>query len=594
MKRTTRTWGWLVEAAARRTMRVTAMARRTVAGAMMAAALVLGMTACSSDDTIAEEPVPQQPANAAVTADGKVHVTVGAGIGDDGETRSAVVKDGKKRRLTFTLPVGNKGDANYSPGDRLYICGDIESNVRRMCGLLTIKSLSEDGKSATFEGKLTVKVKDGDTWKDDESAWADEQTGDPMTWYGDNGIKCMLIHAATTADAPIYSYYVDGGFDFNHDKSLVTGDGDLANKLMESAIYVSGSYDKSEGRFKLRCSDTIFNCTFSGLDKNSEYHVCIRMSNSIIYDQAVNTDGDGTARFAISSNLFSGNDEKFLQLSPDGNFNSSNTNLLSCSLGNIRFSAKVYNLSRYWNGTTFQKLIDLSKFEDYYTANDGDVLTGELPTGSNVEIPDGATVTLLNASIDSYGSGINCFFDGDGDNATIILVGTNTVKGSEGEPGIYVPEGFTLTIKGSGSLTAEGSTVVNGEIKKGGAGIGGPPVGGNVIIEGGTVTAIGGYGAPGIGGLFKSDHPSSFGTITIKNTVTSVTATKGTGAPYCIGPSKDGACGKITFDDFEVYDHTGWTHSFEDNFTPSSEVSVGGMNFTVNEAGDTWTLTPKP
>ena len=76
MKRTGMTLGWLVGAAARKAGR--ASMRGIVGGAMMAAALVLGMTACSSDETIADEAKVEKP----TAQQGTIHVTVGAGISD--------------------------------------------------------------------------------------------------------------------------------------------------------------------------------------------------------------------------------------------------------------------------------------------------------------------------------------------------------------------------------------------------------------------------------------------------------------------------------------------------------------------------------
>lgn len=65
--------------------------------------------------------------------------------------------------------------------------------------------------------------------------------------------------------------------------------------------------------------------------------------------------------------------------------------------------------------------------------------------------------------------------------------------------GIAIMSGKTLTISGSGSLTATGKGRDDGF---GGAGIGGSlnDNAGNVVITGGTITATGGYGAAGIGG----------------------------------------------------------------------------------------------
>ena len=118
------------------------------------------------------------------------------------------------------------------------------------------------------------------------------------------------------------------------------------------------------------------------------------------------------------------------------------------------------------------------------------MLTGTLGGNYKISIAAGATVKLQDVTINGTNSysylwaGINCLGD-----ATIILKVANIVRGFYHYPGIHVPEGSTLTIKGSGSLDASS----NGW----GAGIGdGKEVNcGNIVIEGGTIYAIGGIQA---------------------------------------------------------------------------------------------------
>ena len=184
--------------------------------------------------------------------------------------------------------------------------------------------------------------------------------------------------------------------------------------------------------------------------------------------------------------------------------------------------------------------VDLSTLTKHYTAQSGDTLTGRLYRDDlSIHIADGATVTLKDVSIEngSYGYppryGIYCQ-----GNATLILEGTNVVKGASFQgsrrSGIYVKEGNTLTIMGSGSLTAQGD------------GGGAPGIGagytldritgmsntdcGNIVIDGGTVNAIGGDGAPGIG-----SSNGTHGNITITNNVSRVAVTAGNYAKYSIG-----------------------------------------------------------
>ena len=66
--------------------------------------------------------------------------------------------------------------------------------------------------------------------------------------------------------------------------------------------------------------------------------------------------------------------------------------------------------------------------------------------------------------------------------------------------------------------------------------------GGYITIEGGTVTATGGMFGAGIG----SGYYASCGDITIANTVTKVTATKGTSAPNSIGAGRGGSVGTVS------------------------------------------------
>ena len=176
---------------------------------------------------------------------------------------------------------------------------------------------------------------------------------------------------------------------------------------------------------------------------------------------------------------------------------------------------------------------------------DGDVLTGAVGGKRKISIADGATVTLSGATVDgltvggyatTQWAGVTCLGD-----ATIILEGDNVVSGYyDYYPGIHVPVGKTLTIKGSGSLNASGNYW-------GSAGIGGArnlPCG-NIVINGGTITATGTSDAAGIGGCFKGDC----GSITINGgTVRAVGGKDASG----IGGGCFAACGAITINGGDV------------------------------------------
>lgn len=127
--------------------------------------------------------------------------------------------------------------------------------------------------------------------------------------------------------------------------------------------------------------------------------------------------------------------------------------------------------------------------------------------------PGNYTVTLSNATINTTNKDDRPAIKlASGVNMTLILDGTNAVKAGVGAAGINVPAGATLTIQGTGSLTADGgasgsSTSGNTATRQeAGAGIGGNynQACGNIIINSGTINATGGYkpyyGAAGIGG----------------------------------------------------------------------------------------------
>ena len=205
-----------------------------------------------------------------------------------------------------------------------------------------------------------------------------------------------------------------------------------------------------------------------------------------------------------------------------------------------------------WNG-------DLSNIpasaiaSDGYTVivSDGTTLTGTLDGSTHpykILIADGATVTLAGVTINGIDdenckwAGINC--EGD---ATIILADgtTNVVKGFYYYyPGIHVPGEYnnTLTIKGgtlgTGTLTA--SPFDGGTDDSYASGIGGGYriECGNIVIEGGYITATGGNGSAGIGSGF--DAPCGY--INISGGV--ITA-YGSYEAVGIGCGEDGECGDI-------------------------------------------------
>ena len=218
-------------------------------------------------------------------------------------------------------------------------------------------------------------------------------------------------------------------------------------------------------------------------------------------------------------------------------------------------------------------IVDLSTLTADYEAKDGDVLTGET-TSYEVTIAAGATVTLDGVTISGSSYCIKCAGD-----ATIILKdgSTNTLTNTGGDyPALSIGDAnTTLTIQGStgvlnvtsgeycagigggyantnstcGNIRIEGG-VINAQGGNAGAGIGTDCGGancGDIIITGGTITAKGGSDAAGIGTGSGISQQVVCGDITIANTVTKLTATKGGNAPHSIGKGYgDATCGTIT------------------------------------------------
>ena len=324
------------------------------------------------------------------------------------------------------------------------------------------------------------------------------------------------------------------------------------------------AYTYSSG-FALAPANAVLNFTISGLEAGAKTVTLITKYSGGDDDKtvtgSVTPNASGVATFAIGvpNNLVIKNVANNLTIG------SSNFTLP----GNTALAAgKIYNITRGTGAT-----VNLSTKNAAYTAQNGETLTGTLGANVKISIADGATVILNNVTINGVSdsnyewAGITCLGD-----ATIILSGTNTVKGfNDNYPGIQAAADKTLIINGTGSLTASsyswaaaiggGYNIACGNIEiQGGtitattgercAGIGGGYNAscGNITISGGTVTATGGMNAAGIGGGrgLNDSNKSSCGTIEITTGVTKVTATKGSNADNSIGAGYYGTCGTVT------------------------------------------------
>ena len=187
-----------------------------------------------------------------------------------------------------------------------------------------------------------------------------------------------------------------------------------------------------------------------------------------------------------------------------------------------------------------------------YTAQDGDMLTGTAGQDAEIKIAAGAKVFLNNVTINVPNNGEHRYSalacEGD---ATIILYGNNNLTGGAYASGLQAGgPGTTLTIKGSGTLTARGrddgagigsvNTAVSGYIKDCG----------NIVIESGTIIAYGGSYGAAIGGAKTMDC----GDITITGgNVTAYGGNWAAGIGTSNGGTEGSSCGNITISGGTVY-----------------------------------------
>lgn len=268
------------------------------------------------------------------------------------------------------------------------------------------------------------------------------------------------------------------------------------------------------------------------------------------------------------------------------------------------------------------KVVDLASLTADYEAKDGETLSGILGGNYKITIADGAVVTLKNAVI--YGENNEAYkwagITATGD-ATIVLEASNIVRGfHENYPGIFVPEGKTLRIKGNGKLEAGSSGR--------GAGIGGANYEqincGNIEILEGTIRAVSGMNsaAIGAGGLsecgsitisggfvtavpYNSDSAAGIGTGRKRSRCGDITISGGNVVAEAgdlsagIGSSYESICGNITISGGTVTAHggtnaacigsgAGCDEKLETSFDPSvcGNITISGGTVTAAAAGD--------
>ena len=240
--------------------------------------------------------------------------------------------------------------------------------------------------------------------------------------------------------------------------------------------------------------------------------------------------------------------------------------------------------------TYIPNLVTLTPQSGEVTLQNGAVLTGTGGENTRVKIAAGATVVLFNVNItaipddNSHGwAGITCL----GDAVIVLYQGTaNDVKGGKFGSSIFVPQGHTLTLQGSGTLNATGGSFAAG------IGSGLASTCGNIILSGGIINATGGSSCAGIGSGYWN---ASCESITITNGVTMVTATAGQDCDNAIGAGDvSSTCGTITIGGVETgfitespFTTYPYTVSFDANGGSGTMANMGFMygvaqNLTAN------------
>ena len=523
---------------------------KTAGWLVMAAALTIGMTACTNDNNIIDEP------NTTTDAPKTYTMTVEATMGDDATTR-ALSLDG-----TGALK------ATWRAGDKvavLKLAGSGYTQHWELLGELTAGSVSADGLSCTLTGSFDA---------------------DRIATLGGiaTGSYLRLIYPGTRATSNSYSISYTGQ------------DGTLA-KIATDYDYCSTSGQKSKA-VKVTAVDGYSVSTDPATFTNNQAIVRFTLTDpdgDPIYPNSLTI----SAKSGVSESLVTGEDLTGETVSGTGaltiNLDGS-TNVVYVALRG--FSSKDVTLTV--DGTdfpyTYQKTgvtftngkyytinvkmggnkVNLAEHSADYTASDGDMLTGTLPIGKHVEITAGAKVMLYNATISATTtSGIVCL-----GNASIILKGTNSVTTtSEGCAAIQAGgSGTTLAISGSGNLMATGGN--------GSAGIGSNRAGtcGNITISSGTVTATGGNQGAGIGtGRYWDMTSPQCGNITI--TGGTVNATGGAYGEYGaagIGCGYGGICGNIKISDARITATKGIDGAYSigksnGNQITCGTITIGGM-----------------
>ncbi|MCR4959312.1 MAG: hypothetical protein K6B13_12035 [Prevotella sp.] len=476
-------------------MKKTKTTIQTLAALLVAA---VATTACSSDDDTA-------PGDFADGSRKVYTLTVEAAKGGDATTRALSLSDDGKTLY-----------GKWEEGEKVWVLKQDNYDTWQIIGHLTPTNISTDGLSCTLTGSLDASL----------IRYADGlEVGDMLKLELGDDIQ-QLMFALQDGSLQTISD------NFDHNIAMVTT-GQVSTATVEG--------------------ETVYNVTTTGTATFEPQVAIVRFNFQDKMGRPIEVSYMHPGLLPYNMDITPASSSVYVAVNPMANSDISLRVQGTVGGESVLGNGDPYLYSR--SGVTFEKgkfyditvkmnrHIYLNYLSSDFTAQDGDVLERALfDEDCMITISDGATVTLQDASINYENAftsgthaGITCLGD-----TTIILDGTSFVRSfGSGYPAIK-PGGMgsTLTIKGSGKLQAYGADNA--------AAIGGSSnlSCGNILISGGTVEATGGTAAPAIGNY----GINSCGTITIDNTVTRVTATKGSGATNSIGfaGTDFGSCGTVT------------------------------------------------
>lgn len=463
--------------------------QKTMSWLVMAAVLTIGTTACSNDDMLVEN---NEPA-VMPQAQQKVHITVGAGVGTSGNTRSTVDYNSgtKERTLKFTegdklyvrATIEEEHDDNYDGTDP-----DCKHDSKIMAGFLTIDpaTISADGKSAQFTGDLDIYVGtvepvyeqwwvvDAEGYWDDINEMQVEDEGHfEKNLLGYNLVFSSGTHTFLTADPLAECIYTDATLVHAGSETKYTVDDNLkylnydcfvassVNELMTSNYCVGGDYDKDNHSFGLGTNglySAILNCTISGLTPGASYTVRLNSGDTEDYNDHqdyegnVTANGEGKATFAITAPTA----DYYFQLAL-----SSTAGRKLVTLGRKELETKVYNIKTTATDYVFPAGApvvsgtaawpqDTSDGSNWYEIkeNPADVSISGSFTGYNFDLMNGGAVSLNNVTASLDNTHIICGHSSERD-LTVVLTGNNSLSSREYNFALGNDKGIKLSCTGS-------------------------------------------------------------------------------------------------------------------------------------------------